>query len=65
VPLQPGGTVEQLEVRQDLTPQRYAEYAIGWVRDGATIIGGCCEIGPQHIKALHERLCTEALSNTK
>ncbi|WP_293268877.1 homocysteine S-methyltransferase family protein [Neptunomonas sp.] len=58
-PLQPGGTVEQLEVRQDLSPQRYAEYAMGWARGGASIIGGCCEIGPAHIKALHERLCNE------
>ncbi|MGB0468194.1 MAG: homocysteine S-methyltransferase family protein [Pontibacterium sp.] len=58
-PLLPGGTVEQLEVRQDLNPEQYADYAMGWVRDGASIIGGCCEIGPAHIKALHERLCRE------
>ncbi|WP_372739357.1 homocysteine S-methyltransferase family protein [Neptunomonas sp.] len=58
-PLLPGGTVEQLEVRQDLSPAQYAEYAMGWVREGASIIGGCCEIGPAHIKVLHERLCQE------
>jgi S-methylmethionine-dependent homocysteine/selenocysteine methylase len=58
-PLLPGGTVEQLEVRQDLSPKQYAEYATGWARDGASILGGCCEIGPLHIKALHERLCHE------
>jgi S-methylmethionine-dependent homocysteine/selenocysteine methylase len=46
-------------VRQDLSPQKYAEYAMSWARDGASIIGGCCEIGPAHIKALHERLCNE------
>lgn len=56
-PLDPGGTVEQLEARKDLTPQQYAEYAMGWVNNGASIIGGCCEIAPAHIKALHERLC--------
>jgi S-methylmethionine-dependent homocysteine/selenocysteine methylase len=58
-PLDPGGTVEQLEARKDLNPQQYAEYAMGWVNNGASIIGGCCEIGPAHIKALHERLCNE------
>jgi S-methylmethionine-dependent homocysteine/selenocysteine methylase len=58
-PLQPGGTVEQLEVRQDLSPKQYAEYAMGWARDGASIVGGCCEIGPSHIKALHQKLCAE------
>jgi S-methylmethionine-dependent homocysteine/selenocysteine methylase len=55
--LHPGGTVEALETRQDLNPQQYADHALGWVRNGASIIGGCCEIGPAHIKALHERLC--------
>ena len=57
--LHPGGTVEALEARQDLNPQQYADHALGWVRNGASIIGGCCEIGPAHIKALHERLCNE------
>lgn len=60
-PLLPGGTVEQLEVRQDLSPQQYAEYAMAWARNGASIIGGCCEIGPAHIKALHESLLAEGL----
>jgi S-methylmethionine-dependent homocysteine/selenocysteine methylase len=54
--LHPGGTVEELEARQDLNPQQYAEHALKWVRGGASIIGGCCEIGPAHIKALHENL---------
>ena len=54
-----GDTVETLEMRQDLSPQQYAEHAMSWVRNGAAIIGGCCEIGPQHIKALHSRLCSE------
>ena len=54
--LHPGGTVEELESRQDLNPQQYAEHALKWIRGGASIIGGCCEIGPAHIKALHENL---------
>jgi S-methylmethionine-dependent homocysteine/selenocysteine methylase len=57
--LYPGGTVETLESRQDLSPQQYAEHAMSWVKNGASIIGGCCEIGPQHIKVLHSRLCSE------
>ncbi|MEO1397675.1 MAG: homocysteine S-methyltransferase family protein, partial [Pseudomonadota bacterium] len=24
----------------------------GWVDQGATIVGGCCEVGPAHIRAL-------------
>jgi S-methylmethionine-dependent homocysteine/selenocysteine methylase len=57
--LYPGDTVEELEMRQDLSPEQYAEHAISWARNGATIIGGCCEIGPAHIKALHNKLCSE------
>jgi S-methylmethionine-dependent homocysteine/selenocysteine methylase len=30
-----------------------------WARNGASIIGGCCEVGPEHIKALHHQLCNE------
>ena len=57
--LYPGDTVEELSIRQDMSPQQYAEHAMSWVRNGASIIGGCCEIGPGHIKALHSRLCHE------
>jgi S-methylmethionine-dependent homocysteine/selenocysteine methylase len=57
--LSPGDTVEKLEMRQDMSPQQYAEHAMGWAKNGASIIGGCCEIGPAHIKALHRRLCSE------
>jgi S-methylmethionine-dependent homocysteine/selenocysteine methylase len=57
--LHPGGTVEKLGIRQDMSPQQYAEYAMGWARNGASIIGGCCEVGPKHIKALHSQLCDE------
>lgn len=45
-------TVEVLSHRTDLTPDRYAEFALGWVGQGATIVGGCCEVGPAHIAAL-------------
>ncbi|MDC0601400.1 homocysteine S-methyltransferase family protein [Aliiglaciecola sp.] len=57
--LHPGGTVEELEARQDLNPQEYAGHALNWVENGATIVGGCCEISPAHIKVLHQRLCDE------
>lgn len=55
-PLQPGGTVDALESRTDLDPVAYAKHALQWVEQGATIVGGCCEVGPDHIAALAERL---------
>jgi len=54
--LKPGGTVDSLETRVDLGPDAYAEFANKWVKQGATIIGGCCEVGPEHIAKLNEVL---------
>lgn len=49
-------TVDALERRDDLGPAAYAEHAMGWIEHGATILGGCCEIGPAHIAELARRL---------
>ncbi|MDH2997472.1 homocysteine methyltransferase [Pasteurellaceae bacterium LFhippo2] len=40
------------EIRDDLNPEQYLAWAQRWVNAGATIVGGCCGIGPEHIKAL-------------
>jgi len=45
-------TVAELTHRHDLTPEKYTEFAMGWVEMGATIVGGCCEVGPAHIAHL-------------
>lgn len=42
--------------RTDVTPQAYAEHAASWLKSGARIIGGCCEVGPSHIECLHKTL---------
>ena len=39
-----------------VTPEAYAEEAGAWVASGARIVGGCCGIGPAHIKAVRERV---------
>ncbi|MCL6282442.1 homocysteine S-methyltransferase family protein [Ruegeria sp. 2012CJ41-6] len=49
-------TVDALEQRQDLGPVVYADHAMGWLDQGATIVGGCCEVGPAHIAELARRL---------
>jgi len=36
----------------DISPPDYVELARRWRRIGATILGGCCGIGPKHIAAL-------------
>lgn len=40
------------EIRADLDPKSYLDFATDWVRSGATIVGGCCGIGPEHIATL-------------
>lgn len=44
------------EVRKDLTPESYLEWAKKWTAQGATIVGGCCGIGREFIKVLSENL---------
>ena len=60
--LKPGGTVTSLESRSDLDPTAYAEFALQWAKDGAALIGGCCEVGPAHIAELAKRLAEEGYS---
>ena len=40
------------EIRTDLTPAAYLDWAKRWRAAGADIIGGCCGVGPEHIAAL-------------
>ena len=39
-----------------ISPQEYLAEATEWVRRGVRLIGGCCGIGPDHIRLLRERL---------
>jgi S-methylmethionine-dependent homocysteine/selenocysteine methylase len=44
------------DIREDVTPEAYLELARGWVAAGASLVGGCCGIGPEHISALSAHL---------
>lgn len=54
--LQDAPTVDALEQRHDLGPEDYAKFAMNWVAQGASIVGGCCEVGPAHIAELAGQL---------
>ena len=41
-----------LDRRKELTPESYRNTCADWVGAGASIIGGCCEMYPEHIEAL-------------
>ncbi|MGB3317376.1 MAG: homocysteine S-methyltransferase family protein [Albidovulum sp.] len=49
-------TVDALHARPEMTPALYADFAMRWVDQGATILGGCCETGPAHIAEIARRL---------
>nr|WP_255598484.1 homocysteine S-methyltransferase family protein [Hasllibacter sp. MH4015] len=49
-------TVDALKARRDMGPEAYADHVMGWVDRGATIVGGCCEVGPAHIAEIARRL---------
>lgn len=52
-----GNANEQVSnMRKDLTPLQYLNWAKQWQADGAGIIGGCCGISPSHIQTLTECL---------
>jgi homocysteine S-methyltransferase len=56
LPLPESGGAPAYTHRHDLTPERYADFALAWVAQGATLVGGCCEVGPAHITHLAQRL---------
>ena len=39
-----------------ISPQDYLDYARQWIKQGVQVIGGCCGIGPEHIRVLKENL---------
>ncbi|TNF21654.1 MAG: homocysteine S-methyltransferase family protein [Rhodobacteraceae bacterium] len=49
-------TVDALSPRRDMGPDTYANHALSWIAQGATIVGGCCETGPAHIAEIARRL---------
>ena len=39
-----------------ITPEAYATHAQRWCERGASVVGGCCGIGPAHMRKVGERL---------
>jgi S-methylmethionine-dependent homocysteine/selenocysteine methylase len=58
--LDPGGRPKQ---RGDLGPEAYRVHVEGWLSAGADIVGGCCEVGPDHIAAL--RAAVDEAANSR
>lgn len=42
--------------KREMTPEIYGQHVQSWMKSGANIVGGCCQIAPAHIQHLHEML---------
>jgi S-methylmethionine-dependent homocysteine/selenocysteine methylase len=51
-------------LRDDLEPADYVAFARRWREAGASIVGGCCGIGPGHIAALSRAFREEGVVTT-
>ena len=50
-------TSGQGEYRHDLTPEQYYDkFVQQWIESGATIVGGCCGVFPEHIQEIRRGL---------
>jgi homocysteine S-methyltransferase len=56
--------VDVLTARKDLGPEAYTDFALDWIESGATLVGGCCEVGPDHVRRLHDTLVDRGHSVT-
>ena len=52
------GTIEPPDWQFDdaLTPEAFAALAAQWIDDGVRVIGGCCGLGPEHVRAVARRV---------
>lgn len=54
-----GGLVDSLVARADVSPATYALGVQQWLTAGASVVGGCCEITPDHIRCLSAELADD------
>lgn len=49
----------KLELRRDLEPVAYAQFASQWIKQGANVVGGCCGTTAEHIQAITDVLAAQ------
>lgn len=62
---EPAANEDLHDLRDDLDPAAYAALARQWHKAGASIIGGCCGIGPDYIRALAKSPVSEGVASDK
>ena len=55
-PLKLGMSVDNIKKRNDILIEDFVNYSNIWLKNGCTILGGCCEITPDYINGLNQFL---------
>lgn len=55
-PLFPGENVSVLKKRDDFNEIKFVDSVISNIENNASIVGGCCEVSPDYISAIHKRI---------
>lgn len=43
-------------INEEISPAQYTDAVTSWIEKGASIVGGCCGIGPEYIKHITARI---------
>ena len=63
-PMMYGNNASTIEKRIDVQPSMFVEYSIKWIKSGCKFVGGCCEIGPDFIRLLNNKLLDSSIKVT-
>jgi len=55
-PLVPGENVSVLKKRNDFNKYNFLKAILSYVENNASIVGGCCEVSPDYISAIHSEI---------
>ena len=55
-PLFPGENVSVLNKRDDFNETKFVDSVVSNIENNASIVGGCCEVSPDYISAIHKRI---------
>ena len=56
LPLTPGENVSVLKKRNDFNQEKFVNFVLECINEGASIVGGCCEVSPEYISAINNKI---------
>ena len=55
-PFDVGVNVSSLKKRNDFNKEKFVNAILSYLENNASIVGGCCEVGPEYISAIHSEI---------